>query len=30
MGEAFEVFSRDILECIWALYGDPEFVPLLL
>ena len=29
-GEAFEVFFRDILECIRALYGDPEFAPLLL
>ena len=29
-GEAFEVFYRDILECIEALFGDPEFAPLLL
>ncbi|KAI1789302.1 hypothetical protein LXA43DRAFT_974334 [Ganoderma leucocontextum] len=29
-GEAFEVFFRNILECIRALYGDPEFAPLLL
>ncbi|PIL31105.1 hypothetical protein GSI_05801 [Ganoderma sinense ZZ0214-1] len=29
-GEAFEVFFRNILECIRALYGDPEFTPLLL
>jgi Plavaka transposase len=24
-GEAVELFSRDILECIRALWGDPEF-----
>ncbi|KAI0749087.1 hypothetical protein C8Q74DRAFT_1212299 [Fomes fomentarius] len=29
-GEAFEVYFRDILECIEALYGDPEFAPMLL
>ncbi|EIW63618.1 uncharacterized protein TRAVEDRAFT_114206 [Trametes versicolor FP-101664 SS1] len=29
-GEAFEVYFRDILECIRALLGDPEFAPLLL
>ncbi|PIL36324.1 hypothetical protein GSI_00012 [Ganoderma sinense ZZ0214-1] len=29
-GEAFEVFYRDVLECIKALFGDPEFTPLLL
>lgn len=29
-GEAFEVYFRDILECIRSLYGDPEFAPLLL
>ncbi|KAI0373820.1 hypothetical protein BV20DRAFT_988937 [Pilatotrama ljubarskyi] len=28
--EAFEVYFRDILECIRALLGDPEFAPLLL
>ncbi|RPD62619.1 hypothetical protein L226DRAFT_458001 [Lentinus tigrinus ALCF2SS1-7] len=28
-GEAFEVFFRDILECIEALFGDPEFTPIL-
>ncbi|KAI8985007.1 hypothetical protein BD414DRAFT_547770 [Trametes punicea] len=28
--EAFEVFYRNILECIKALLGDPEFAPLLL
>ncbi|KAJ3007938.1 hypothetical protein NUW54_g3348 [Trametes sanguinea] len=29
-GEAFEVYYRDILECVKALLGDPEFAPLLL
>ncbi|KAI8994099.1 hypothetical protein BD414DRAFT_513707 [Trametes punicea] len=29
-GESFEVYFRDILECIRSLYGDPEFAPLLL
>ncbi|PIL28221.1 hypothetical protein GSI_09633 [Ganoderma sinense ZZ0214-1] len=29
-GEPFEVFFRNILECIRALYGDLEFTPLLL
>ena len=29
-GEAFEVYSRDVLECVEALFGDPEFAPLLL
>ncbi|KAI0629564.1 hypothetical protein C8Q77DRAFT_1065168 [Trametes polyzona] len=29
-GEAFEVFYRDILACIRALYGDPEFAGLLV
>ncbi|KZT18176.1 hypothetical protein NEOLEDRAFT_1103767 [Neolentinus lepideus HHB14362 ss-1] len=24
-GEAFEVYYRDVIECIRALYGDPEF-----
>ncbi|KAI0349245.1 hypothetical protein OH77DRAFT_1415395, partial [Trametes cingulata] len=28
--EAFEVYFRDVLECIKALLGDPEFAPLLL
>ncbi|KDQ65236.1 hypothetical protein JAAARDRAFT_188479 [Jaapia argillacea MUCL 33604] len=28
--EAFEVFFRDIIECIKALWGDPEFSPYLL
>ncbi|RPD75308.1 hypothetical protein L226DRAFT_462412 [Lentinus tigrinus ALCF2SS1-7] len=29
-GEAFEVYARDVLECVEALFGDPEFAPLLL
>lgn len=28
--EAFEVYTRDILQCIWALLSDPELTPLLL
>lgn len=28
-GQPFEVFSRDVLECIEALFGDPEFAPIL-
>ena len=24
-GEAFEVYFRDVIECIRALYGDAEF-----
>ena len=24
-GEAVELFSRDIIECLRALWGDPEF-----
>lgn len=29
-GEAFKVFYCDIIECIKALFGDPEFAPILL
>ncbi|KAI0639898.1 hypothetical protein C8Q77DRAFT_1214290 [Trametes polyzona] len=29
-GEAFEFFYRDVLECVRALYGDPEFAGLLV
>ncbi|EJF59254.1 hypothetical protein DICSQDRAFT_65323 [Dichomitus squalens LYAD-421 SS1] len=29
MGEAFEMYARDIMECIEALYGDPEHVHYL-
>ncbi|KAH9846211.1 hypothetical protein C2E23DRAFT_602675 [Lenzites betulinus] len=28
--EAFEVYTRDIIQCIKSLLGDPEFAPLLL
>ncbi|KAI0762223.1 hypothetical protein C8Q74DRAFT_135973 [Fomes fomentarius] len=28
--EAFEVYFRNILECVEALFGDPEFAPILL
>ncbi|KAI1783665.1 hypothetical protein LXA43DRAFT_977019 [Ganoderma leucocontextum] len=29
-GEPQEVFFRDILQCVEALWGDPEFAPILL
>ena len=29
-GEAFEVFYCDVIDCVKALFGDPEFAPLLL
>ncbi|KAN0084521.1 hypothetical protein V8E55_008025 [Tylopilus felleus] len=29
-GEAFDVYIRDIIECIKSLFGDPEFTPHLL
>ncbi|KAI0821718.1 hypothetical protein BC628DRAFT_793206 [Trametes gibbosa] len=29
-GEAFEVYFRDVVECIKALFRDPEFAPFLL
>jgi Plavaka transposase len=29
-GEAFEMFSRDILECIKALWGNVDFAGHLL
>ncbi|KAI1781957.1 hypothetical protein LXA43DRAFT_1069516 [Ganoderma leucocontextum] len=29
-GEALPVYFRDVLECIKALFSDPEFAPLLL
>ncbi|TBU58884.1 hypothetical protein BD310DRAFT_850215 [Dichomitus squalens] len=29
-GESFEVFYRDVIQCIRALYGDPEFADLLV
>lgn len=28
-GEAFDVYFRDVMECIKALYSDPEFAPHL-
>jgi hypothetical protein len=28
-GEVFEVYYRDILSCIRALFNDPEFAPYL-
>ncbi|KAJ6557130.1 hypothetical protein B0H10DRAFT_2370751 [Mycena sp. CBHHK59/15] len=28
-GEAYDVYFRDILECVRALYGDPEFAAQL-
>jgi len=28
--ELLEMYHRDIIECIQALYGDPEFVPHLI
>ncbi|KAH7903443.1 hypothetical protein BJ138DRAFT_974905, partial [Hygrophoropsis aurantiaca] len=29
-GEAFDVYFRDIIECVKALYGDPEFSEYLV
>ncbi|KAI1781775.1 hypothetical protein LXA43DRAFT_977924 [Ganoderma leucocontextum] len=29
-GEIFEVFYRDVIQCIRALYGDPEFAGILV
>lgn len=29
-GEAFEVYFRDILQCVRALYSDPEFAHILV
>ncbi|KAI0629511.1 hypothetical protein C8Q77DRAFT_1235654 [Trametes polyzona] len=29
-GQAYEIFYRDVLACIQALYGDPEFAGLLV
>jgi hypothetical protein len=29
-GETFDIYHRDILECIKALYSDPEFTPHLV
>lgn len=29
-GEAFEFYARDLIECIKALWGDPEFLDELV
>lgn len=29
-GESFDLYSRDIVECIKALWQDPEFLPYLV
>lgn len=29
-GEAFELYYRDIIQCIRSLFGDPEFAPVLV
>jgi hypothetical protein len=29
-GETFEVYFRDIMDCINSLYGNPEFAPHLV
>jgi len=29
-GELYELYSRDIVECIQALWGDPDFVLYLV
>ncbi|KAG2050313.1 hypothetical protein BDR06DRAFT_1065146 [Suillus hirtellus] len=29
-GEAFDIYYRDVLECIKALYGDPDFADYLV
>ncbi|KAI0348786.1 hypothetical protein OH77DRAFT_1440804, partial [Trametes cingulata] len=29
-GEVFEIFYRDVIQCIRALYGDPELADLLV
>lgn len=29
-GETFEVYHRDVLECVRTLFGDPEFTPHLV
>ncbi|KAF9533674.1 hypothetical protein CPB83DRAFT_890141 [Crepidotus variabilis] len=30
VGESFELFGRDIVECLRALWGNPEFLPYLV
>ena len=29
-GESFDFYFRDVLECVRALYGDPEFARYLV
>lgn len=29
-GETFDIYHRDVLECVRALFGDPEFSPHLV
>jgi hypothetical protein len=29
-GEIFEVYFRDIIECIKALFSDPDFAPYMI
>ncbi len=29
-GEAFDIYFRDVVECIRALFGDPEYAPYLV
>ena len=29
-GEAFEFYARDIVECLKALWADPDFLPFLV
>ncbi len=29
-GEAFDIYFLDVVECIRALFGDPEFAPYLV
>jgi hypothetical protein len=29
-GETFEVYFRDVMDCINSLYGNPEFAPHLV
>ena len=29
-GEPFEIYAREIMDCLVALWGDPEFAPILV
>ena len=29
-GESFDIYYRDVLECIRSLYSNPEFAPYLV